>query len=387
MGRVLYVSRAGTPIDAPGIRIYNIAKVLRELGYQVDFICDKENHSNDNDIVEYDGFNYYYNIRNVNNNYLKNLCNIYELCFSNKIYEKVIEYCKKFNPSTIILYNGTYFLTKKLIKFCGDFNIQLITDVTEWYEKRNSGKVGEVILPYLIDRRIRKLDRKVDNIISISPYLHNYYKNLECNSIFVPPIFSILDNLKISKYHYYSNFVLNLVYAGSPSSKDILNPILDAVYELNKGEIKVRLDLIGINETYLKDNWKYIDYKKDAIFAHGRLPHNKTLKIVQKADFGILLRHNMRYSKAGFSTKFAECMSNGVPMICNDVGGTDTIIDHMNDGVVIKNYDVETLVDILGKLIKFSEKDIVNFKENAYSRAFELFNAQHYKETFMKFIK
>lgn len=386
MRRILYVGRTGIPVSASGIRIYNIAKVLRKIGYDVNIICDRPDHVSGEVIKKFDGFSYYYNSCSGQNKVLQSINNIYELLSARKIYYRVKGFCEEKKPYAIILYNDVYSLTKRLTKYCKKNDIKLIADVTEWYEKRNSRYIGDKIVPYLTDKRIKTLDRKVNNIISISPYFHRYYLSLGCNSIFVPPIFEVPKDLVIKKYHYYSEYVLNLVYAGFPGSKDILLPILDAISILNKNKIKFRLDLIGISDKYLKLNWKDLNYEKLAIIAHGRLNHETTLQIVRRADFSILLRHDKRYAKAGFSTKFAECMSHGVPMICNRVGGADAIIDSMFNGVVIGSSDVDALLSALNNLLKMDEAQVNKIKINAYAKAMTVFNCANYENALYEFL-
>jgi glycosyltransferase involved in cell wall biosynthesis len=385
--RILYISRAGIPTDAPGIRIYNIAKVLREIGYKVDFICDREDYLSGEILKTFDGFNYFYNKKNTKITIWQTISNINELIFASRIFNRVKEHCERDKPYAIILYNDVYSLTKKLIRYCKDNDIRLVSDVTEWYGKRKFNGIGDKIVPYLTDKRINKLDRKVKNIISISPYLDNYYSKLRCNSIFIPPIFDIPKNIVINKFNYYSDYVLNLVYAGSPGNKDILNPILDAVAAINKDKIRIRLDLVGIDSNYLKDSWKDTNFDKIAVVAHGRLPHHDTLDIIRKADFGILLRHNKRYAKAGFSTKFAECMANGVAMICNSVGGADLIIDSMNDGIVIDQLDTNEITKTLIRLVDIDKERIMSIRKNAYTKADFMFSNNNYVDKIGYFIK
>ncbi|MDD4436550.1 MAG: glycosyltransferase [Tissierellia bacterium] len=385
--KILYINRAGIPTNAPGIRIYNLAKILREIGYKVDFICDRENDIFRETLKTFDGFNYFYNTKNSTQNSWQSLKNIYELIFARRIFNRVQQYCVKDKPFAIILYNDVYFLTKQLIKYCKANNIRLIADVTEWYGKSDSKNIGDKIVPYLTDKRIKRLDHKVKNIISISSYLNNYYLNLGCNSIFVPPVFDMPKNIVIKKFNYYSHYVLNLVYAGSPGNKDILNQILDAVAAINKNKIRIRLDIVGLDRHYLKDSWKNINFDNIAIIAHGRLPHSDTLDIIRKADFGVLLRKNERYAKAGFSTKFAECMANGVAMICNSVGGADSLMTHLHDGMIIEGIDHQQIVEILTKALSLTVDELYNIKNNAFITAKKHFDRSDYCNLLAAFLK
>lgn len=373
---ILYVSRAGIPNEAPSIRMYNIAKILRTVGYKIDFMCNRINNLSGDTEVTFDEFTYYYNE-------IRPISILYELLFPRRIFNKIKKYCEEKKPYAIILYNDMYPLTKKLIWYTKQNNIKLVADVTEWYDSKFNAQ--RKAIPYLVNKRIIKLDARVHNIISVSPYLHNYYTTLGCNSIFIPPVFAVPKKIKITKHNYYSYNVLNLVYAGFPGLKDIITPILHAIKEINRDVVKVRLDVVGPDISFIKDKCGDSNLKKIAIIPHGRLSHSDTLKIVKQADFGILLRRNRRYAKAGFSTKFSECMSCGVPMICNRVGGIDTLIDSMKDGIIIEDYNVKTIVAALKNLIALKEADIIRLKEHAHKKALNIFNRDSYIDPLNKY--
>ena len=50
-------------------------------------------------------------------------------------------------------------------------------DVTEWYEISRSRKWDRIVAKN-VDYRIRKMDKKLDYILSISPYFTAYYKSI-----------------------------------------------------------------------------------------------------------------------------------------------------------------------------------------------------------------
>ena len=277
----------GLPNTAAGIRIYNNAKILRDLGYSVDFVCDLEDDDGQT-IQQYDGFNYYFKENTISNRYIRSLNIIRELISAEKTLMRIKKYCEVEKPLAIILYNDPYSLTKKLIPYCNKLNIKLICDVTEWYETTKLIELAAWIKSYLTNKRITKLDKKVHNIIAISPFFYNYYNRLGCNTLMLPPVFDVQKDIIIDKHDYYEYRVLNLVYAGSPGAKDILVPVLDAVQEVNRQTHQIRFDLVGVNYEYLKKVWKNVNFEEIGIIAHGVLPHKNALKIVQKADFGVL---------------------------------------------------------------------------------------------------
>lgn len=407
MRNILYISRAGLPISAAGLRIYHIGTILENLGFDVHYlanrrITNKELDStyekiDSKDSALLDNSEHHFRIGNKIYSYLPkqkkgkiaSIKEILELVSSKKAYKRVVSYCEKEKPYAVFLYNESYELTKKLIGYCKKNNIKLFADVTEWYEMDKNKNFAEKFVVRSTEKRITKLDHTLDGIIAISNYFEDYYKSKGANVVRIPPLMEIENNLEISKYEYYEDkIVLNFVYAGSPGGKDILIPFVKALQTVNKDGIKARLDVVGIDEKYF-DKFDDVDknLKETGVVAHGRLSHEETLDVVKKSDFGILFRHNKRYAKAGFSTKLAECMSVGVPMICNSIGGCDLCINNFENGVLTETADVEELKSILENLLRMSVDDVVEMKEKAYSYAFNTFSVEKYEAVIKKMME
>lgn len=379
-GTVLYVSRAGFPDTAAGMRISEIAKILHKIGYAVHFIselsCDDLECSDykiitsSSDEVCYELNDFTYSFRkSKETNKLKALK---ELILAEDIFCRIRAVCNQENVTHIILYNEPYGITRKLQKFCNLKGIKLYADVTEWYQI--SGKKGPLnkLLAVSVNLRIMFVDRKLNGIIAVSNYLENYYNNKNNNVLFVPPLCG-----QFSTNNTYVNQPIKFVYAGSPGLKDMLIPFIDAVKKINIDEIQVEFNIIGIRKSDLGLD----DSELKGIVFHGRLPHEDTINIVRGSDFGILLRHNKKYAKAGFSTKLVECMANGIPMICNRVGGSDSIIKAWKNGIVIDDCDVSTIKKVLLAIIGTDPQKLIEMKIAAYKTATELFMSDSYAES------
>ena len=399
MSKILYISRAGLPIDAAGLRTFHIGSILEKGGFEVHYLAnrrigkkeldsgyEKVDASTENLL---DASEHHFRIGNKIYSYLPKqksgkisvLKEIYELIFEKEAYKRVVSYCKKEKPEAIFLYNELYHLTNKLISFCKKENIKLFADVTEWYERDKNKNFAEKQVVELTEKRITQLDHKLDGIIAISNYFEDYYKSKGANVVRIPPLMEIEKDLCIKKHEYYEGkSVLNFVYAGSPGGKDILIPFVKALQTVNKDGIKARLDVVGIDEKYFDK----FDIEKNladtGVVAHGRLSHNETLEIVKRADFGILFRHNKRYAKAGFSTKLAEAMSVGVPMICNKIGGCDLCITHLKNGVLTDTAEYNELVNVIDTLTVMTEAEILEIKKNAYEYACYNFDLHKYND-------
>ena len=108
--------------------------------------------------------------------------------------------------------------------------------------------------------------------------------------------------------------------------------------------------------------------------------------MLQESDFGILFRTPDLYSRAGFSTKFAECMSNGVPMLCNAVGGADLILENMIDGIVIPDLSNQALLDGITSACNLTDHELTSMKRAALEKALKLFESDTYIDSFSSFL-
>ncbi|MBQ8400287.1 MAG: glycosyltransferase [Clostridia bacterium] len=398
MKKILYIARAGLPIDATGIRTYHIGSLLEKQGYCLHYlslqrVCTR---------VEQSGYERIYQSKSAflpkeDYHYQKDekiysypapfpggrihaLNDLADLLFAHVAFGRVKRYCETEKPIAIILYNDAYALTKRLIPYCQKKGIKLFADVTEWYEMDANKKPADKMIAYLTDKRIRTLDQKLDGIIAISRYFEDYYKQKKVRCINIPPLMQVEKDLEIQRHEYYpGKHVVNFIYAGAPGGKDILLPFLNAVQRFNENGIRVRLDLVGLNADYVKKLLNTnVAPEEFGVVSHGRLSHEDTLKIVKKADFGILFRYDKRYAKAGFSTKFAECMSVGVPMICNKIGGCDSFITHMENGLLTNTVSEAELYDLLADVFSLPSDDIVKIKKNAHTFAMKHFDRSTY---------
>lgn len=388
--KVLYIGRIGLPDDAPSIRVYNNSCILHKLGYKVDILCLKRNDT-DSTYSSYSDWLRYFFVSPPNTrkpSFLKKIGNLFEPIFNIKAKSQVKHQIQISNPSIVITYNDLLFSSVFLKRYCRRKGIKLISDVTEWYEKRPLQKnIANYLVPVLTDYRIRYIDRGIGNIIAISPYLKDYYLSQNCNVLFLPPVFEIIPPKNIEKHHYYKEHVINFIYAGSPGNKDILLPFIESVVKINSNGLKIRLDIFGITESYLSSFSGFAENPNEyGVIFHGKVKHSEIIPYLERADFGVLLRHELRYAKAGFSTKFAECMLYGVAMFANKVGGAESIIENKKDGIIIDDAAVPTIIDQLTKIYDMSEKDLLQLRKNAATKAAELFVSTNYDDKFLNFL-
>lgn len=110
---------------------------------------------------------------------------------------------------------------------------------------------------------------------------------------------------------------IRLIYAGSPAKKDYLDECIKG-YNLISPELKevFEFHIMGADESFVHTCCGGII--PNGIIAHGQVPRQVVIKMLEICDFAILRRpKNERYTKSGFPTKSVEAMMNGCAMICN----------------------------------------------------------------------
>ena len=369
MSNILYIGWFGLPETAAGIRVFQIAKLLRESGNSVAFLCLSQLGLKENQEVQYDGFKY---IRKPQfESRVKNGVNIFCGVYDLKVIKEIIEIEK---PDTVIVYNDKERLTSQIISFCHKRGISVGADVTEWYEISRSRKWNRIAANN-VDYRIRKMDKDLDYILSISPYFTAYYKSIGCkNVIEIPPIMDCIEtaiNPTVRR-------VRHVVYAGSPAQKDLILPFLDAVAKRNEKQVDIIADIVGVSNEQVMALMRISDPEQKGIIAYGRIPHEKCIEIVKMADFSVLLRENLRYAKAGFSTKLSESLSLGVPVLCNSVGGADEIIQDGQNGIKVEGSDTNTIIAAIDRIISLSDGEIDDLKRSALNTGKHLFDGSAY---------
>lgn len=354
---ILYIGKFGFPENAAGIRVFRMGKLMQKSGFSVSFLrlFVPRNEPSQNEI---EGLHYTQLFR-----HRSRLLNWADLLTGRITVFNVKNYLKHEKPDVVILYNDCGFLTKSLIKFCRKQKITLGADVTEWYEQ-NRSSFEEKFSAKMVDYRIRKLDKKLDFLIAISPFLAEYYRNQGPQIFEIPPLMDSVIFKSGERYRYEDGSRLNLSYAGSPGEKDQLLPLINAIEKINAFGIQVHLDLIGVDKNYVCEKLRSVNYESSGIIAYGRLPHEETLRILQRADYTVLFRENLRYAKAGFSTKFAESLSLGIPIICNSVGGADELLVDSNAGILLKDASEASIYNVIDRLLK---KDDDYFKNASWA--------------------
>ena len=372
--KILYIGDVGQTFSAKFVHALGICGLLRDAGYDVKILCDGHEAKEERRI--FNDLEFSYTKQCISRTRLKSVENVIEWGYGFKLWNLFRKTAKDYKPDYVVLYG--YVIEKKMLRYCKKHQIPMIVERVDWFQRDDYSTDIEKLLFYSrAQKAILKWDKAVDGVISISPFFQKYYKEMGVNTIQIPPLFTekIVDCPLDRK----NKGVLKLVYAGSlGGKKDSILPVIQVVHKINHNKKLVELSLVGLAEGEVAFASGVSDLQSAGIVCHGRVPHDRALEIVAEADFSFLLRENKRYAKAGFSTKFAESMLCGVPVICTKVGGADTVIESGKDGLLLADNTYETLEKTVEYLLEMKSDEILAMKCNAYRTAEKLFLSSNY---------
>lgn len=285
-------------------------------------------------------------------------------------------------------------LAKRVLDHCHDFNVPVIVDETDWFTPKFTGDLAAWLVEKSRSKRVAEVDRLLDGVIAISPFFKKHFDSLYSSQgypkvFYLPPLNRAGDSLSdpCSLEGLKRRTITKFVYAGSPAGgKDSLTEFIsfisnDAIPAITQPV----LDVIGIDLNQAVSLMGNIA-RSNKVHFHGRVSHDSVIKMLQESDFGILFRTPDLYSRAGFSTKFAECMSNGVPMLCNAVGGADLILENMIDGIVIPDLSNQALLDGITSACNLTDHELTSMKRAALEKALKLFESDNFIDSFSSFL-
>lgn len=373
-GTIIYIGGFRLPDgNAAGPRVLNNAKIFRELGYRVVFIdvADKVDSDVEKNFRNIEGFDCYSKKYPSREKWFSYLTSISDF---KKIY-------KKYNDVKIVVtYNYQSVAFLKLKKFCAKNKIRLLSDCTEWYPKSKN-----IIKNIDSEMRMKYIQKRIDGVISISRFLHEYYK--EYNSVQIPPLVDSDDEVWIKKEKNHEEIIFS--YVGSPGKhKDKLDMIIDALSRI-KTERKYIFKVIGITkEQYLEyypEHEEKLNILAGKVEFLGRIQRDSALNFLKESDFSVFFRPDTLVTRAGFPTKYAEAVTCGIPVITNCTSNLDEYLKDGINGFIINGFEMKDIKETFEKVFKQKDEEIKSIKKYCEENN-DLFDYRKYIEDIGNFV-
>ncbi|TAL17294.1 glycosyltransferase [bacterium] len=290
-------------------------------------------------------------------------------------------------PTHVIAYGGFAPYMFRLLGWCRKNSIPLIADVVEWYDP--SHRRGGYLNPFYLSAKFafRFQYARCDGVIAISSFLEDYYSGRGCKVIRVPPTLNVEGLAQRVPRKRGANEPLTLVYAGSPGKKDLVGNVIKGLLLADPEGRRTRLLAVGpAREQILRLLGESGELPPNVV-ALGRLPQPEVAKILEKADFSVLLRPREKYAEAGFPTKFVESLAAGVPVIANI---TSDLGDYLHDGVeglVCRDHSPEGFAEALSRAMALSARELDEMSAAARKRAEDSFDFRNFAKPLAAFLE
>ncbi|MFT4849071.1 MAG: glycosyltransferase involved in cell wall biosynthesis [Sediminicola sp.] len=333
-GTIVYLGGFELPDkNAAAHRVISNGKLLKSLGYDVVFCGVTKDGENGSLNSSHKVFGF------------KSYARAYPTSFrqwlsyftDNNDYERLIE--KYSNVKAVICYNMPSLPLYKLNLYCKKKNIKIFSDCTEWYK----GSVkGNLAIGYIkrIDSvlRMRFVHKKLDGIIAISEFLHEFYSAKGVKTIKIPPLIDCQD-MKWATSLKEIHKTIEIVYAGGAFSvkdvyvKDRIDLVVQSLSYLKTQGFKFYFKVVGCSlsdfEIFYPDLIKDLEILENDIKFFCKVPHEEAVELIKSSDYSIFLRDESIVTKAGFPTKFVESITSGIPVLTNN---NSNVVDYLIDG-------------------------------------------------------
>jgi glycosyltransferase involved in cell wall biosynthesis len=384
---IIYVGPFSFPNGgAAARRILGVAKSMQAAGFEVKVACgqmNKEGQSSE----WFEGIEVY----SLNERTAEHLPRLLKHAAYLMMGKKTITWldsleCK---PQTVVLYSGYSPYLVRLLPWARRNGVRLVFDAVEWYDPAT---LLGWLSPYQLNIELAMcyLLPRIGHVISISDYLHHHYLGRSCQSLVVPPTLDVAATLARTEGRN-KHRPLELVYAGSPGRKDLLDNILEAVLRLRRVGHAVHLSVAGISANdaghYAAVRSRPVEEVLASVNFLGVLSHNESIDLVRQADFSLLLRHDARYSRAGFPTKFVESFAVGTPVIANLTSDLHRYLKDGETGFVCAGPAAEDLAAALTRALALHYERHESMRTRCREVALEAFDYRVFTKPFSQFLR
>jgi glycosyltransferase involved in cell wall biosynthesis len=225
-----------------------------------------------------------------------------------------------------------------------------------------------------------------DGVICISTRMENLYSLLNVRTIRIPILTSKLND--VDNYDHGINNIFKLAYFGNfAENKDmILSFINTFLVSETKG---IQLDIYGKGS---KDEIAYIKKveKIDCrINYKGLITIHEMVSIMKKYDILLLLRKKNLQNQYGFSTKLAEYLSSGVPVLTTDFSDTKFFLKNDVNCFMVDESDIyinKTITKKIEQIMNIPYNQRKEIGKNGKETAENFFNPNLYSNTLFEIL-
>lgn len=290
------------------------------------------------------------------------------------------------NVAAIICYNYPAIAQARLSRLAHSWGASAFADCTEWYGTRSWTTPANVVKNLDVALRMRWVNRRMDGIITTSPYMTQHYS---ANSIPVVEIPTLIEEPGSHDAGILANDgPLSLLAVASgfgegTLEKDVhdrIDWILDILDRVSDKVPPFVLSIAGVDrERYLSvfpQHCGLLERLGAQVEFLGRIPRVELLDRLQKAAFAFVLRHQSRVTLAGFPSKYSEAITYGTPVIVNRIPSIASYHVETCTGFTIDTDDRDKATTALRAILKRDRSVIEEMKR--FCRESHIFSASNF---------
>jgi glycosyltransferase involved in cell wall biosynthesis len=234
------------------------------------------------------------------------------------------------------------------------------------------------------------LTKYFDGLIVISTNLETYYKKYNNNIIRIPILSDKFEDNTPRKSFISINDPFIISFTGQIDLRKEGIDILFKALSLLKGDFRnFKLFLYGPvsrnDKEILEGLAKRLGIQDDIVFK-GIVPQHQIHKILIESHLLLLLRPNNLQNQYGFSTKLAEYLVSGTPVLISAVSDNTLYIKDGENGFVVNEMNENEIASKLFWIIINYTKVVETIKYNSLKTADEIFHYKNYVQIFKRFI-
>ncbi len=337
-GTILYTGNFELPDkNAAAHRVMNNAKIFHALGYRTAFLGVVRNESFDG--IRQSSFDediYEESYPESSKEWLRHI-------FDTKNIRALAE--KYDDVRMVITYNAPYAAFKAVKRAFRNTAVKVAYDCTEW----NSYADGSFLKQWY-----KKIDgfeiehflsKKCPDLIVISSMMERKYHR--CNLLRIPPLVDLSDPVWHQKREEHRGF-FEFCFAGEVSNNESLDKVVQAFCMIDDPALRLRI--VGITkEDYIRliPSHEAAVRSDDRIRFEGYVSHDLAVKYTLSCDCYIFVREKSKRNRAGFSTKFVEAYTCGVPIIMTGFDDIGRYIGSKDDGILLNDISVEAVKECM----------------------------------------
>ncbi|PKN80251.1 MAG: hypothetical protein CVU48_02600 [Candidatus Cloacimonetes bacterium HGW-Cloacimonetes-1] len=295
-----------------------------------------------------------------------------DLIVTSKYLKQIMKYCEEHEIDRVFVCTENFALTLLALFYSKIYRKIAVIEKNELaIANRVNYQFPDAILARILSVPILMVDSVLmifrdfaalfyDGVIAISTRLDGVYSRLSNKTIVRIPILCNpnQNSLYDPSCKEQSKSSFDICYAGMiTEKKDMLIDLCELMDDEELKSMNCRLHIYG-NASKVSAKLLGIGVKKETrfenVFYYGVIPNAELVEKYHSYDLLVMLRKKSMQAQFGFSTKLAEYLMSGVPVLTTDVSDVEMFLDNRKSAYILKcvDYNKENLKTLLKFILK-----------------------------------